>query len=1096
MKNKKLILLLKVSVISFIATMTMFLNNISLGATAPNPLIFGLLDLRSESDLGYSIGDPKSNGAKLWNIVKYQNEETNYFEEMNVYCLKAGVGFTTTNEKVKYDTYFDMIGEKDTIKNNNKYIKSIIEGTIELEDGQVVNRYDALLALIDMLYIKGESTEDEKTALLNSALIYPERENYLITDDEIDAVQQAAIWYFTNYDEDNIYDKTNEDSWLYFTEDGNTYQNLENYNPNQDLPSMSAGVLRQAQVTKLYKHLITTAINNANKYTQANNSNVPAEVKTQELQYKESKGNFIIGPIRIEEREGNTKSFDIEFNVKNNGEQTNEYKILDDSMQEISEDQTIKDLVGKDFYISISKDIAKKISVEIKIKYQETKMTMWMSENSEDEQPLLIPEREAKEKVTNLEVEPIAKKFDLALRKYITKINNALLLDKDSRIPEIDKQSLETGTTATYKHKKDPVEVKTGDRVTYQLTIYNEGEKAGRATKIIDQLPTGLRFNQVITGNFEVESYDELTNNTLILTRKAGNEENLEAYKGEEISSETIEIECIVTMEANINADKVLTNVAWIEEEYDADGDEIITNKVGVDIDSEPLTKPNVGKDNIENYTGNTSNKSELDDSNYYYKGEQDDDDFEKLIVKQAVGEYNIKLIKKDENNTKNLQGATFGVKIGDLKEETYETNENGEININGINITKLEKENIVIREIEAPDGYKKIIENLTIEITKEIQDGKIVVTNPKIIETNYAQNVNQKEAQLTLQENNTIQIELFNQEKEFDLALRKYITKVGNIELQNRTSREPNIDKTTIENELTATYKHRKDPVEVQTGDKVIYNITIYNEGEKPGRATKIVDQLPEGLKFSQIISGNFEVYSYNENQDNKLILTRKAENSENLPEYNNGILSSETIKIECEVTKQADNEDKTLTNVAWIEEEIDGITNEVITNQTGKDRDSEPLTKPIVDKDNMENYTGNTSNKNELNDSNYYYKGEQDDDDFEKLILKKATGDYDLKIIKVDNENQLTKLNGAKFKITFENGTQQEEVTNQEGEIKLEGIQMQEEGTETIAIEEIEAPTGYNKIFNSIELEITKEIVNGKYTITNIEITNTRRN
>ena len=126
-----------------IATMTMFLNNISLGATAPNPLIFGLLDLRSESDLGYSIGDPKSNGAKLWDIVKYQNEETNYFEEMNVYCLKAGVGFTTTNEKVKYDTYFDMIGEKDTIKNNNKDIQSIIEGTIQLEDGQVVDRYDA-----------------------------------------------------------------------------------------------------------------------------------------------------------------------------------------------------------------------------------------------------------------------------------------------------------------------------------------------------------------------------------------------------------------------------------------------------------------------------------------------------------------------------------------------------------------------------------------------------------------------------------------------------------------------------------------------------------------------------------------------------------------------------------------------------------------------------------------------------------------------------------------------------------------------------------------------------------------------------------------
>ena len=50
-------------------------------------------------------------------------------------------------------------------------------------------------------------------------------------------------------------------------------------------------------------------------------------------------------------------------------------------------------------------------------------------------------------------VENRAKKFDLALRKYITKVNGAAV--PDSRVPNIDTSTLTSGTTATYKHKKD-----------------------------------------------------------------------------------------------------------------------------------------------------------------------------------------------------------------------------------------------------------------------------------------------------------------------------------------------------------------------------------------------------------------------------------------------------------------------------------------------------------------------------------------------------------------------------------------------------------------------------------------------------------------
>ena len=56
----------------------------------------------------------------------------------------------------------------------------------------------------------------------------------------------------------------------------------------------------------------------------------------------------------------------------------------------------------------------------------------------------------------------------------------------NSRVPVIDESTLESGTTATYKHRKDPVEVKLNDTITYNITVYNEGELAGRETEIVD----------------------------------------------------------------------------------------------------------------------------------------------------------------------------------------------------------------------------------------------------------------------------------------------------------------------------------------------------------------------------------------------------------------------------------------------------------------------------------------------------------------------------------------------------------------------------------------------------------------------------------
>ena len=260
-----------------------------------------------------------------------------------------------------------------------------------------------------------------------------------------------------------------------------------------------------------------------------------------------------------------------------------------------------------------------------------------------------------------------------------------------------------------------------------------------------------------------------------------------------------------------------------------------------------------------------------------------------------------------------------------------------------------------------------------------------------------------------------------------FDLALRKVITKVTDkdgkekdiINIQKEKNARTvdvntnNLNKTVDGNLVTtATYNHRKDPVLIETGDIVTYTITIYNEGNADGRATQVVDVLPDGLEFVRIVEGDYEVSNTLEDGSmpkDRIIFKKKGE--DNLKAYSgSGELSSESIVIECKVTAKATAGNKVLTNIALISEAYNAETQTVITNQEKLDRDSEPFTAPTetVTRE-MDNYKGNSSNKDDLTDAKYFYQGEQDDDDFEKLVLKGANFDLSLRkyITEVETKN-----------------------------------------------------------------------------------------
>ena len=835
----------------------------------PTPLYFGITALRTNSvpNRGYSIGNPEVNGttglaAPIWNIVKLSSLDSNDPTEINAYCVTAGIGFSDVKIAAAYDVSYDMRTQREEIKAQNSVLNKLATGINITKDGKTVNSYDALLTLTDLLYLYGESSETEKASLLQSAGINAEayKPEAALSDDEIEAIQQAVIWYFTNYDEKvgevQKYNKYDNTSWLWYTDDGKKYTNLADFIGGDFPPNEGIGKQKQEQAELLYKYLIDKTIENT------------ADGKTSGI----------------------------------------------------------------------------------------SKLTLYASNKNNQEQPIVVIKKEPQE-------------FDLALRKYITKIDGKTVAD--TRIPNIDTSTIKTEKTATYKHRKNPLVVETGSVVTYQLTVYNEGDIEGRATKIVDQLPTGLEFSKLVTTGYKAE-YDKGTNRVLI-TRDADNTTNLTAYKeGTTLDSQTIELECKVTAVPDKTKSKVLTNVAWIDEEIDVNG-RIITTQPGQDRDSTPKKAPDVSKDKIEDYKGTTT-ETDLSKSDTYYPGQEDDDDFEKLILNPNNDIFDLKLIKRiTQLNNKNvperlksvdisklasgeattadykMEKAPVAVKKGDIVTYTFRIYNEGDIDgyaeeiseeipeglefiwsdkqgeelEKDTTLTEAEKEAINFNQnylweisslddankaikiktqylgkyrgqkppAEGEDNRVEISENLikAFDKTKDYTDTKTdknpdykeISVKLKVVAPNAMQGVIRNEAAITqdadkegkpVEDRDSVP-ENWNKEnsdkyyddnknwpvykeddedydniilQEFDLALRKFITQIDD---ETVTSRVPQVNYDETNGKIS--YTHPKDPLDVATGDIVTYTIRVFNEGKQDGYAKEIMDDIPEGLKF-----------------------------------------------------------------------------------------------------------------------------------------------------------------------------------------------------------------------------------------------------
>lgn len=1063
-KLKKAVLSL-VLTISTMATFGMF-NFVKAANDLTVPAYLGI-ELYRSSGYGYKQGD-----LPIYKIATYKSTDTTNKipdKSRTIYCIKGGIGFGSDDAETGYQEKIVTYTKKYDLKNLSA-IPSPYKDVLPTGEN-----YNKLMWVLDHLYIMPENTQEDstqaRTAFLNGAI--PDELYDTMIDDDIDAIQQLAVWNFTNPDANDRFHI--ESAGLKIAKEGEAFDSL--FNIDRDRFNATKALLSYYVKNADANYSSPVIASDAKPITIQDNS----DGKIQTIG-----DNYVAGPYII------NKQLDIDYDVTatyNDGTITPTIGIKNSNGNIEATNKTIKELEGQEFYLMVptSSNITQ-LKMQINGSYKVRKAWYLSAENPEVEQPVVLVNEDTQyfEDVVAARLEE-KKTFDLSLRKFITEINGQKIeeLGLTSRVPNVEGlEELKNGTanTAIYKQLKTPVKVDIGDIVTYTIRVYNEGELAGYATEITDYLPDQLEYilddeiNLKYGWKYDTENTHRLKTNYLSnadgTTSETPEENKLAAFDGTKLDYKDVQIRCKVVSTANMP--KKITNIAEITGCKDEEGN-VITSPATGERDSS-VKNVQIPAD-LPSYKDQEINRQDPTDPDYI-PGQEDDDDFEKLLLKEFDLSLKKFITKVNDTEITNrapqvdvtpLKGTGTTAKYtyqispeknpvvvenSDIVEYTIRIYNEGEANgyaeivrddipagleflpenatnieyrwkmydANGNETTDASKATTITTDYlskaqEDATGRNNLLK--AFEMTKTTLDYRDVKVAFKVIEPNSSKNTIVNHAQIAEDtgddrdstpdvwnegedDQDIEQIRL----KDFDLALRKFVTKINSKEI---TDRIPQVDLSTLKgNGTTATYNHSKKPLSAYLGDVVEYTIRVYNEGDSEGYATEITDYLPKQLEFIKDnqtnIANNWKMYDANGNETQNVsdAVTIKSDKlkDEKIPAFDGDTLSYKEVKVVCKVVA-TDNMPKKITNIAEISKCENSNRIEVKGHASGDERDSNPNQVTVPTGTELENYKDSEINKD-------YVPGQEDDDDFEKLLLE----EFDLslrKFITAVNDTQI---------------------------------------------------------------------------------------
>ena len=601
------------------------------------------------------------------NVLKViQSGDTKYLDTF--YCVNAERSLSITK----------MYNYTKVADDFTKYSDAAVSEWRE-EVGISEENYKALVWLLENIYVKNQQA-DRKDAFLAEAfadLIAEEADvtppttvefiKERLTDDDIEVVQQWAMWYFTNgSNSENAYYNALYEAFGQMTV---SYEYLED-GEIVEVKGEALDSTRQRYAAELYNYLITSAKEAA---TNGEETNVkyPTIDKTKNVESTVDGTYYKVGPFKV--NSGNVPSSKYTLTLSTEGADISnvDYKIVvDGEVVETPYDQ----IFDQEYYVYIPMAENTVTKVNLSIAYRldgKMEASLWEGtdpDTSNPAQPLVlllyVPGDTVYEEIFGTIVE---KKYDLALRKYIVSVDGDSV---DGREPEANVDELVAGGhVGKYEHAKNPVTVKKGSRIVYSFRVYNEGEVDAKVQEIVDYLPEGLtvvdktqstinsKYNWEVVGT---ENGLQIVKNTYLSDKAA-----IPAFDKETkaISHAVIQLEVEVT--GDFDGGTVLTNVAQIKVDNGLDRDSTANSINPEDIDKTT-------------YSGNKSNKEDLSDSDYFYAGLEDDDDFEKVIIEGEVFDLSLQkfITKVNDEDYKNSREPKVDVEplVNGSNDANYET--------------------------------------------------------------------------------------------------------------------------------------------------------------------------------------------------------------------------------------------------------------------------------------------------------------------------------------------------------------------------------------------------------------------------------------
>ncbi len=815
-------------------------------------------------------------------LIRTKSIYNNSIANMPIYCLDIYQEFPT-NVGSQYKKY------------PNLPVLNI--GTIGLNRNIALNNKGKLIWSLNNMYSRkfnAEVRKNLKSELANKVFAGNLDVFKVLTDDDIEFVNQWVIWHFTSGDTLRLNTLEFEITAQGDNDTRNTVKSPVSVN------------LRKQYMMQLFNWYVANA-----KNTTENTNAVPTitnNAKITETELGVNIGNFVINyPVELKDNITNILILGEDGNVLNN----TLYDILDKNGNILQ--TNLKENLNNEFSIRLKgkKEVKTNITIKVDYKTSETILPVYapqINETTPDKryQPVVGIQKTVANKNIAVKINVNTEK-DLSLRQSIFSINGD---ETNKREMSIDTTNLYNNenlngkdTTAIYKHAKNPIKVKKGDIVRYKVSIYNETTLPIKALEIKQYLPEGLEF----VNNENNQKYKWIQNGKILTSNymDGTNVPGIKTVNGKIVIS-SIDLYLDLKVKDTNNNSKVLTNIAEITKISNKDRDNVSLGNF------DKLTEKE-----LENYRGNASNKLNLVDNTYFYKGLEDDDDFEKVIVTEdptrkdvdlALKKYITDIIKPNGNITNNVHSvtlestaslnnstdATYKVQKdevvvekndtvryridvyneGEIKGKVQELKDNvptglmfidnSEINKkykweykNGIISTTYLKDRLLNEANIA--GNKLDMAYVEVEFKVLVDDGKLTNTaeitkivdeeNKTVIDRDSIPN-NNKDGEDDL-DKDTVVVKT----NIFDLALKKFITRINDVDYSK--IREPKVNTESLRNNTSTNANYTKiyDAPEVVKNDVVEYTLRIYNEGNANGYATEVIDNIPTGLTF---VTGN----------------------------------------------------------------------------------------------------------------------------------------------------------------------------------------------------------------------------------------------